>query len=139
VNGCDGSGGFSVIGVYPNKRGDFSIYAIVARLEVGARGGFVIPGSDTDLWEHVTEHEIYAIRITLAEALVLFLDPLVARTKELSPDAIPGIRWWQKHRRPGPQKFEGLAIPLLNKMELARIVEYTRTVFSHGPWMVARN
>jgi hypothetical protein len=127
VNGCNGRGEFMVIGVYPNnnKRGDFSIYCLVAQLEDGVRGGFVQPRCDTDYWEEATKDEKYAIRITLAEALVLFLDPVVARTKELPEGAIPVVRWWQQHRRPGPQRFEDLVKPLLNKRELARIAEYT--------------
>jgi hypothetical protein len=129
VNGCDGRGGFALIGVYPNKRGDFTIYYIVARVVDGIRHGFINPRYATDYWEHEHENKdgMYETRITLAEALVLFLDPLVVRTKKMPPDAIPIIRWWQKHRQPGSQRFEDLLVPLLGKRELARMAEYTPT------------
>jgi hypothetical protein len=128
VNGCDGNGKFTVFGVYPNKRGDFTIYIIVAHMVNGVLRGIIDPRSDTDCWEHATPLGNYAVRITLAEALVLFLDPLVARTKELPPGAIPVIRWWQQHRRPGPHRHEELVMPLLGKRELTRIAEsYTPT------------
>jgi hypothetical protein len=127
VKGCDGRGGFALIGVYPNKRGDCTIYYIVARVVDGVRNGFINPRYDADCMEDATEDGTYAIRITLAEALVLFLDPLVVRTKKMPPEAIPVIRWWQKHRQPGPQRFEDLVMPLLGKRELARMAEYTPT------------
>jgi hypothetical protein len=128
VNGCDGGGFITLIGVYPNnsKRGDFSIYSILAQIVNGVQIGFIKPRFNVaDCWELATQDGNYAIRITLAEALVLFLDPLVARTKELPPEAIPVIRWWQQHRRPGPQRCEDLVMPLLKKRELARIAENT--------------
>jgi hypothetical protein len=128
VNGCDGHGEFVVFGVYPNnsKRGDFTVYGIRARLADGVIDGFVKARYDTDLSELATKDGNYAIRISLAEALVLFLDPVVARTKELPPDTIPVIRWWQQHRRPGPQRFEDFVLPILNKKELARIAEFMK-------------
>jgi hypothetical protein len=85
VNGCDGTGTFTLIGVYPNnsKRGDFSIYSILAQIVNGVQIGFIKPRFNVaDCWELATQDGNYAIRITLAEALVLFLDPLVARTNE---------------------------------------------------------
>jgi hypothetical protein len=43
----------------------------------------------------------------------------------MPPGAIPVIRWWQKHRQPGSQRFKDLVMPLLGKKELARNAEYT--------------
>jgi hypothetical protein len=128
VNGCDGSGAFVVMGMYPNnnKRGDFTLYCIIARIVEGVIMGCIeLSKNEVDCWKTATMCGAYAIRVTLAEALVLFLDPVVARTKELPPGAIPVIRWWQKHRRPGPQSFEDLVMPLLSKRELATSAEYT--------------
>jgi hypothetical protein len=127
VNGCDSFGHFALFCVYPNnnKRGDSTMYVIIARILEGVYDGCIKPrvNNFADCWESAIAFGNYAIRITLAEALVLFLDPLVARTKELSPGAIPVIRWWQQHRRPGPQRHEDLVMPLLGKRELARIAD----------------
>jgi hypothetical protein len=49
-----------------------------------------------------TEEVNYAIRSTLAESLVLFLDPVSARTKELPPGATPVVRWL--HHQPGASR-----------------------------------
>jgi hypothetical protein len=111
-----------------NKRKDFTIYSILASTVYGVVGGDVRAHCNTgvvDLWKTLPAFGKYAIRITLAEALVLFVDPVVARTKTIPPDAIPVVRWWQKHRQPGPHAFEDLVMPLLNKKELARMAENT--------------
>jgi hypothetical protein len=112
-----------------NKRNDFSVYPILASTVDGVLSGSVIPRSsaadNAARWEQANSEGNYPIRITIAEALVLFVDPLVARTKTIPPDAIPVVRWWQKHRQPGPLAFEDLVMPLLGKRELARISEYT--------------
>jgi hypothetical protein len=126
VSACDGRGVFLLNGVYPNnnKRGDFSVYTIFASTVDGVLEGAIKPQyNETHFWNRITEDGTYAIRITLAEALVLFLDPLVIRTKKMPPGAIPVIRWWQKHRQPGPQRFEDLVMPILGKKKLARIAE----------------
>jgi hypothetical protein len=77
VNGCDGSGNFAVFGVYPNKSGDLTLYYIFAHMVNGVLDGYINPLCDKKCWEHATPHGLYAVRITLAEALVLFLDPVV--------------------------------------------------------------
>jgi hypothetical protein len=126
VTRCDGRGCFFFFINPNNKRKDFTIYSILASTVYGVVGGDVRAHCNTgvvDLWKTLPAFGKYAIRITLAEALVLFVDPVVARTKTIPPDAIPVVRWWQKHRQPGPQTFEGLVMPLLGKRELARIAE----------------
>jgi hypothetical protein len=111
-----------------NKRGDFRICYILARIVDGATDGFIQPDhNNADCWKCATIYGNYAIHTTLAEALELFLDPVVARTKNFPPDAIQVVRWWQKPRQPGPPRFDDLVMPLLNKRELARIAEYTPT------------
>jgi hypothetical protein len=108
---------------------DFVLLTIAYGLNSSKIIVYIYLACDTDFgyWKDITRYGAYAVRITLAEALVLFIDPAVKRTKELSPYAIPVIRWWQQHRRPGPQRCEDLLMPLLNKRELARIAEYTPT------------
>jgi hypothetical protein len=91
----------------------------------GVTNGGINPRCNRNYWELSTRHGTYAIRIALAEALVLFLDPVVKRTKKLPESAKPVVRWWQQHRRPGPQRFENFVMPLLNRRELARIAECT--------------
>jgi hypothetical protein len=127
VTACDGSGAYLVYGIYPNN-GHFSLYAIAARIVEGVLEGIIHTRIGANYVESITAREPYTIRITLAEALVLFLDPLVARQKKLPPLAISVIRWWQQHRRPGPHRHEELVMPLLGKRELTRIAEsYTPT------------
>jgi hypothetical protein len=101
VNGCDGHGNFFLIGLIPkhSKRGDFTVYFILANTVDGVTNGFVIPRiQEAECWDDANGGGNYTVRITLAEALVLFLDPVVTRTKVLPTGAIPVVRWWQQHR-----------------------------------------
>jgi hypothetical protein len=129
VNECNRYGEFMVTAVYPNKHGDhFSIYEIALRTVDGVLDGCIHPrATDAHSWKKVTHQGNYASQLLLPKLSYCSLIHLVARTKKLPPGAIPVVRWWQQHRRPGPQRCEDLVMLLLNKEELARIAAYTNS------------
>lgn len=125
VNGCDGVSSFSLHGVHPNLDGSFTVYTIICRWLGGVRDGYVAPSVNTDFREMAAQFKSLVVKITIPEAVALFLDPLVAQTASIPDDAIPCIRWFEKHgRRPGPHRGENLIPRLMTEDELAANAKY---------------
>lgn len=125
VGACDGCGAFCMIGVHPNPNGTFTIYYLVARLGEGVRDAVILPDYPNDFWENATADHNPCAMVSLAEAVTLWVDPAVRRTSTMVADAIPVIRWFEKHgRRPGPHRGEALQPRNLTDEEYQRQVQY---------------
>ena len=91
----------------------YTVYVLTARVSEGIRDGYIVHDHDND-------YEAYAGKLgapvaRLTEAVALFVDPLVSRTKksDMPSDAIPLIRWFERYRRPGPFRFQEI-VPKLS-------------------------
>ena len=121
----DCCGSYNIHGVLPNPvNGNFTVYVLIARVSEGVQGGYIRPSRPDDDVARLRRLASYIVKMPVAEALALFVDPMMQRTETSMPEeAIPIIRWFEKFRSRASLRHLDLVPQLLDEQQLEEMAQ----------------